>query len=54
MKILEPGFYYHICNHGNGFENLFLSDDNFRAYHNLKLADYYATKWGLNIKLKQL
>jgi len=39
MEILEPGFYYHIYNHGNGCEDLFLNDDNYNFF--LKKYTFY-------------
>ncbi len=32
MQPFEPGKYYHIYNRANGFEKLFLSDENYRYF----------------------
>lgn len=32
MGPLQPGFYYHIYNHANGSENLFLNDENYNFF----------------------
>jgi REP element-mobilizing transposase RayT len=32
MEPLQPGFYYHIYNHANGSENLFLNEDNYNFF----------------------
>lgn len=29
---MQPGTFYHIYNHANGFENLFQSDENYRFF----------------------
>ena len=34
---MQPGMFYHIYNHANGFENLFRSDENYR---------YFLQQWG--------
>ena len=39
---LEPDKYYHIFNHANGKENLFVKDDNY--YYFLKRYTYFSKK----------
>lgn len=48
MEILESGFFYHIYNHANGREDLFLNDDNYNfflkkyTFHISHVADTFA------------
>jgi len=48
MEILESGNYYHVYNHANGSDNLFISDDNYSFFlkkfkqHVAPIAETYA------------
>jgi hypothetical protein len=41
--MFQPGKYYHLYNHANGFENIFKTDDNYRFFLQ-KYASYLNPK----------